>query len=424
MSALRTRMLALMHPSALQRDTIFFGAATVLGALGGILYWKLLTLRFSAELVGQVSAAITSANFLASLSTLGLGIGLVRFLPEHLPAEKRALVRFVITVTFVVALILAPIFVLGRTWWAPNLFPAGENLLYAALFCILMVAFAWINVQVSIVQAERVTHYLVIRSLLFSLGQVLFIFLVPLAWGAHGILLTSLLPAIFTGFILAFVINKVLHTVEEQSAHIHLPHLDLMRYSLASLLFGTVWGLPAFIFPLITLHQLGAEANAGLALTWYVYSFLYIIPSSSAVALLIDGAHEPQYVSERLRQALRTNLIFLVPGIGLTFLIAPTFLRFFGETYAQADLLLRLLTLSLIPVSINGLYLTIDRVRKRVIRLNILTVLLTVTSITLSILLIAPLGLAGIGWGWLVGQSLFSLFALSDIFLQRKKDSV
>jgi len=96
-------------------------------------------------------------------------------------------------------------------------------------------------------------------------------------------------------------------------------------------------------------------------------------------------------------------------------MFAPWLLEIFGMYYSQASLLLGLLAVSILPVSVNLIYLSIWRVRKQILRLNIFTITLTGGVMFLSYILIEPLGLNGIGWSWLIWQTIFALAVIPNV---------
>ncbi len=435
----------LRHPS-LHREALFVAAATIFSGLGSLIYWKLITLRFPAEVVGLASAGITSATYLGGLANLGLAAGLVRFLPGQDAAQKSGLARAASGLSLGLGLLISLGFLAGRQIWAAALFPPQTGPVYLIIFAILLLSIAQLNLNTASLQAERRAPYLLFQSLLINIVQVTGGALIVVHTGATGILLTSMLPIFATALVFSLALpyltgfsgkakdkNETLRPQRTQSSSngflralsgsisFHL-FGEMLRYSLGSQVFNVIWLLPSFIFPLITLAQLGAQAGAGLALTWYAYTFLAILPNALLVALLVDGSHEPEQLSSRLWEALLTTLSVLTPVILLVMLLAPWLLGFFGKSYALAAPLLRLLALSLLPMSVNGLYATFWRVRKQMLRLNLFAAALTASLIALSILLIPRLGLAGIGWSWLIGQGSFALVTLTLIARERKND--
>jgi O-antigen/teichoic acid export membrane protein len=243
--------------------------------------------------------------------------------------------------------------------------------------------------------------------------------LVAVGLGVTGILFTYMLPVLIVALVFYFALPRLAHFAGTIPA-VNRPLLyELLCYSLSTQVFNIIWSVPAIVFPLLTLAWLGAQASAMLALSWYAYTFLAIIPNSITVALLVDGAHDPKEFSHRLWHALLINLAILLPLVICIVVIAPWLLGFFGNSYVGATLLLRLLTISTLPLSINGLYMTLWRVRKQTFHINLFALFLVLGTIILAGMLTFVFGLDGIGWGWLAGQILFALASMTLIVRTR-----
>jgi len=408
------RLWQRLRQPTLQRDSLFLMAGTVLAAIGGFFYWHFVAQRYSAATVGVAAAGITSATFLATLASLGLTIGLVRFLPSQAPLARASLLTFSLLLTTLTGGLSVVVFLAGQRWWAASFQQVPSPRAYQLSFAFLTLALTWGNLQTAFLMAERLTPLFTLRSLLLALLQLTCVLGLPTTGGPTAILWSMLLPNLGIALGLLWFNARRLHAPLFLLRCRGLPLGELLRYSLASLLFSLIWGLPAFCFPLLTLHRLGAASNAYLTIAWQLYGFLAIIPNSSASAFLIEGSHHEENLLAAWRSAMRNNLALLTPLVAAFLWLAPFVLHFFGAEYArQATALLRLLALSALPVSLNAITLTIYRIRKQIVRFNVLALALVSLALAAACLLIPLLGLPGIGWGWLAGQILFLPLNLS-----------
>ncbi len=403
----------LLRRPSLSRDALCITIGTMSAAVLGFLYWRFAVRLYPTAVIGIASAGISSATFLASLASLGLTVGLVRFLPAHSPAGKAGLMTFALSLATPSAVVAVGIFLLGKRWWAPSFGQVPFPLSYQMTFAALTLALLWGNLQTAFLLAERFTPLFTLRSLALGLLQLACLLTLPRHYGAIAILGSMWLPNLLVALLLTWWNARLAHMPLFSFDFHSLPLDDLIRYSLGSLLFSLIWGLPAFVFPLLTLHRLGAAQNAYLTIAWQIYAFLAIIPNASASAFLIEGAHQENQVASSLRAAIKNNLLLLPPFLLAIVLLTPLLLNLFEAEYArQASTLLRLLALSALPVSMNSVTLTIYRIRKQVLRFNVLAGTVVGISLLLSHLLLDSFGLNGIGWGWLGGQSLFLLASL------------
>src|SRR2546422_2591737 len=104
----------------------------VAGALG-LVFWIIAARRFTDADIGLAATLISSATFLATLSTLGFNISLVRFIPEgKLPVVR--LINSAVTIASIVAVGVAVAFGASALAWLPALSPVAGGLPVLALF--------------------------------------------------------------------------------------------------------------------------------------------------------------------------------------------------------------------------------------------------------------------------------------------------
>ena len=101
----------------LRKNSMFLIEANVLSALLGFLFWMVAARLYPTEAVGLATATISAARLLEALSSLGLGIGIIRFLPDE--KDKRGLINSCYTIAGLFSLMLAIIFIAGLNLWSP-----------------------------------------------------------------------------------------------------------------------------------------------------------------------------------------------------------------------------------------------------------------------------------------------------------------
>ena len=355
----------LLRRPTLTRDALFLSSASIVSGLGSLIYWKLITLNFSAAVVGLVSAAITSAMFLGNLANLGITAGLARFWPEQDRQERARNSAFAYLSSFLTGLFVGLLFVGGRQWWAASLIPDENGLMYAVIFFLLLLSVAQLNIIGAILQAARYSHYLIVQSMAINFIQILggLIVSAPIAmlsgFGTVSVLFSYTFPIIVVAIVFYAVLPRLADIPFAKLDLRKIPAADFWWYSLGSQFFNLIWILPTFVFPIMTLGKLGAAANAKLSIVWYGYGFLAIIPYSITVPLLVSSSYVPEKLGDRLRESLLVNFLIALPMIAISVLFAPWLLGIFGVFYSQASLLLQLLALSILPVSVNLIYLSV-----------------------------------------------------------------
>lgn len=105
-------------------------------------------------------------------------------------------------------------------------------------------------------------------------------------------------------------------------------------------------------------------------------------------------------------KAIKLSFLVVLGGIALFFMFGRPLLSLFGKGYADSVNLLYVLALSLIPASINQIYLTVKNIRKEIREFTGMNVFIYSSSLVLGTLSIPYFGIIGIGYGWLIGQTL------------------
>ncbi len=116
--------------------------------------------------------------------------------------------------------------------------------------------------------------------------------------------------------------------------------------------------------------------------------------------------------------------LILVPMVIVILATADWLLLLFGGAYSEnATTLLRILTISALPLAVNLVYLGIKRVEKKLKVIVGLSVFAAVATLGLSYLLLPRMGIDGVGIAWLISQGAIAL-AIAESWLKRRTSSV
>jgi O-antigen/teichoic acid export membrane protein len=95
----------------------------------------------------------------------------------------------------------------------------------------------------------------------------------------------------------------------------------------------------------------------------------------------------------------------VVPAVVVLLVGAPWILLLFGAQYAaESTTLLRLLCLAAVPQVVTNLYISIARIQRSMLAVILVQAIVAGIVMTLSLVLLRPLGITGIGLAWLVAQ--------------------
>ena len=390
-----------------------------MSAILGFVFWVIVARFYSPEDIGIASAVIASMGLVANFASLGLGIGLIRFL-SHSVNNANSMLNTAFTTGAIASVVAALIYLAGLNFWSPTLLIIRENPIYIAAFIIFAVAATLSGLVTQTFVAERRASFSLVygfTSNVLKLSLVIVLrFLHSLGiFGSWGI-------ASCVALLLCFLF---LHRVRSEYRFSHTINKgvlnDMLPFSFANYINGLFWTAPSLVLPIIVINLLGADTNAYFSITWAVASIFSIIPGSISSSLFAEGSYDNERLWLHVRRTLKMMSIILVPLIVLTLIFGDKLLLIFGSNYsANGATLLRLLVLSALPLTINTVYLDIKRVQRKLGIIIIMAVFIAMVSLALSYLLMPRMGINGAGVAWLATQSVTAVVIAAN-FLRRKQ---
>jgi O-antigen/teichoic acid export membrane protein len=341
-----------------------------------------------------------------SFSKLGLELGLVRFLKRH-SEDPKAIINTVFTVGLLASVAAALIFIAGLDLWSPALLFIRETPLYLFAFVFFCAVSSLNNLSDHSFIASRRSGFVVASGLIFGILKVILAialatfltsFSIFASWGigmtaAVIISIFVLLPIAQRGYRFAVTIKKKILG-------------DMLGYSFANYISILLWGTPALIFPLMVVNLLGAEANAYFYIGWAVSNVIVMIPQSVTTSLLAEGSYDETNLKTHILRSLKIIFLLLVPAVVAVLLLADKLLWLFGTQYsASATELVRIMTLAVLPLAVNILYLNIKRVQKDLKMIVGMPAFIAVISIVLALILLPQIGFNGVGIAWLAAHA-------------------
>lgn len=411
--ALAHRLAPLRAPLYTTALNLWLAAAGT--ALAGFVFWTVVARLYDAHDVGLGSAALSAMALLATFSHLGLGLGLIRFLPEAGKDGPR-LANVVFTASAVGGAVSSLIFLAGLPLWAPSLSFLREEPLYAAAF-VLFVAMATVSgVQLNAFTAIRRARYLLAKTLGMQAVRLALPAAMALFFGAFGIIaaggISLALGALF-GFLLL---------MRGLPGYRPAPVLDLptvvriFPFSSANYAAEVLLLAPGLVLPLLVVRMLGPDEGAYFYMAWFLGYLLTSASAYLALSLFAEGSHDPGSLLALSRNAVVAGLAVSAAGALFFLLLGDKVLLVFGGQYsAQGAALLRVVALAALPAAVVNVYLGALRVTKQVGELVAIAGVVAVTTLALSYLLLPSLGLVGVGVAHGLGQSLALAIVLSRL---------
>jgi O-antigen/teichoic acid export membrane protein len=395
----------------LYKNAYYLMAGTAVTSVLSFIFLTVATRLYNTEAVGLGAAIISAVGLLAIFSDLGLGIGLIRFLPG-VGKDGNGMLNTCFTLSGLASIAIVLIFLAGLGFWSPALLPVRQHPIFFAAFVVFAVVTGLQSLVSSTFLAKRNTRFIPITNIIAGSLKIALVALFAIFFNsAFGIFASAgLAMAIALLFAGLWFLPKV------QSGYYPFPKIQksvlnkLSRYSAGNYIARILLQMTPLILPLIVVNALGAEMNAYFYVSWAVTTVLLVIPSSIFNSLFAEGSNDEASLRANTVRSLKLMLLLLLPATLLILIIAGKLLLLFGQAYSDnGALLLRIVVLAVIPWGINYLYVSIARVKKNVSSIIKVTAVAACLSLGLSYFLMLKMGLVGVGIGYLAGQGIVAI---------------
>jgi O-antigen/teichoic acid export membrane protein len=391
--------------------------STLIMAFLGFIFWMVNARLFTTEQVGLATTIISVTSLITSLSVLGLNTAIIRFLPRS--ERKNDKINTAFTLTALVTIVFSTLFLLLINDFSPKLLFIKENIIFAFAFIIFMVSGSLSSMIDSVFVAYRSTKFILVKNSLFSLLKIIFVFLF-VSLGAYGIF-ASWMIAVIIASLMSFGILAVKFQYRMKIVFYDSIIKKIGGYSFANYLSGFIGGLPTLLLPLIIINNLSSETAAFYYVSMMIASLIFIIPSASSQSLFAEGSYDENNIKPQVRKAIKIILLLLIPAILITIFLGKYVLLLFGKAYsAEGFRFLQILAISGIFISINSVFASVWRIRKKMKQIIVRGAIGAVITLGLSYLFIQNgFGLLGVGYAWILGQ--IGVTLLYVIFLARDR---
>jgi O-antigen/teichoic acid export membrane protein len=278
------------------RQPLFANAGYLLGinlvgSLVGFVFWGLAARLCRPEEVGTASAVVSAVALVSGIAGLGVGHGLVRFLPEvHSP---RSLLNTALTFNAVVAAFVGGVFLVGLPLWSPALVVLRRNAFYAAGFVVYAVAATLTAVVRMAFVARRQAFYALVQTCVANGVRLLLVVMLA------GLRTAGLVGSVVLAVVLALVLSLLGFLPRVEPGYRPRPGISwsslaaIVPYSIGNYVAGLLAQVSRTVLPLVILEVLG-PASSGYV---YVALMLGSLLTSPGIALagsaLAEGSNSP-----------------------------------------------------------------------------------------------------------------------------------
>lgn len=397
------------------RDSLVINAsylfsAEALNSFVGFVFWAIAARLYTEEVVGFTSALIATAALVSSIANLGLGSGIIRFLPESNVPVK--IINSAISFTTLVTLLVGFLYLIGIPLWSPNLSMLRNIWFLPILFLAYSVISTILALVRTIFVATKQAVYSLYSSIIFNIVRFILVYLL-IELGLLG-----LMGSFFLAIGISLAISIIVFIPRFQVNYRLDPKINwytisaIIPFSLSNYISSLLIQVPQNIIFLLILERLGATENAYAYIAWMIGTFITAPGTALASSAFAEGSHQTEKIETIFtKSVLLSSAVTVLICIAL-FLAAPLVLSFFGSSYESKSLvLLRWLVLAAPLVVITSQYFAYLRVRKRVWGLTFLSGAIALITLGMSYSLLSRLGIQANGIAWFCANGFVAAFA-------------
>lgn len=392
----------------------------------GVVYWALAARLYDPGVVGLNAAAISAMTFISFVAQLNLAGVLSRFIPSSAAGPTRRLIVRAYLAASAASAVGAFVFVAGFARWVGLGSMLAQDSSVGAWFILATIAWSLFAIEDGVLTGLRRTFWVPIENAAFGIAKIVLLLVFAGSVAQVGIYVSWTIPAamlvvpvnwlVFRRFVPRHVAAPLSELAPSTSAGA--PTGGILRYLVGDYAGSLCYAASIGLLPLIVVAVAGPRFGAFFYIAWTIASAMYLVSVSMATSLMVEGAARRRSLAH---DAWRIFGLLVRVQTGLTILVivgAPLILSLFNGAYASAaDGLLRLLALAALPHGVNAIYLAVARVRRQVGRVIAVQATTAGIALGLSVVLLGPMGIAGVGVAWLIAQASVAVVVLATALL-------
>ncbi len=405
---MRARIPAALRDPLLRNGHLLTLSSAITGAFG-VLYWSLAARRYGTLAVGRGSSAVSALMLISGLASLNLTSTLIRFLPtQGSRARRLVLGTYAVSVAAALALSVAFVALAGSLSRGLSFFGSSPRLMFT--FIVAAVLWTVSTLQDAALTGTRDTGWVVAENAAMAMVKAGLVVVLASVIPDGGILVSWTLGLAVSGLLAnAVLFGWSLPRHGRQPVTETLPLRDLVAFAVPDYVGSVLWLGAIAGLPLFVVAKVGASTYAYFGVAWAITIILYQASSNLGYSLTVEAAGDEMAVSVLWMRMVRHVGPVLVVAVIAMVAGAPLLLRPFGASYAtHGTTVLRLLVISALPNLVTMSAVSAARARRRTgVALAILGSLCAIV-VAASLVLLPVMGIDGVGWAWLVAQSVIA----------------
>lgn len=393
--------------SSLYQNTYLIILIRIFGMGFGFIFWALAARLMETVQVGIASGVVAAASLLAGLAQLGLGFGLVQFLPKKENAVD--LLNFSLLLSAMAGGILSIVFLVGLPFWSRELLTLRSSYMLMLVFMGLVSSTALSQLVHYALLAKRRLNFSLFKSLAQAILAILFLILFQNY--THNS--TAAIGAYFLATLISFLATliwflPIAHQGYQFMPSIHVPGcIELTRFSVLNHIPDQAQRLPDTLLPLIVIAQLGAEAGAYFFIIWTLGRSIAAWSGSVGESLFAEGSHSPADAHQHGWKAMKFGLLLAFVMAAAVSTFGRFVLAIYGAEYVNNGLnLLYCVAFAAVPGVVLTILINMLRIQNRMGAVSVIMLASAGLGIAASYFGMSRYGLVGAGIGWLTMQLL------------------
>ena len=394
----------------LYRDAYALVLANLISSALGLVYWAVAARLYRPEIVGIDAALISTMLFLSNLAQLNMRVALLRFVPEAGRDTPRFILACYLACTSAAVVVSVAFIATVGMWFSGS--PLLSLLLdppFAAWFIISTAFWSFFTIQDGLLTGLRRAVVVPVENAAFSAVKIVLLVVFALSLDGNAIFLSWTVPVpVIVAAVSAFLVFRLIprHRDRTSERGLRMKPRRLVSFLALDYVASLFVMMTVTLLPIVVVAVAGPEQGAYFYLAWLVITSLQLIPNYLVASLTVEAVHDTDGLARHARRVLAYMVRLFAPAVVVVSLAAPWILAVFGEGYAAegADLL-RVGALGLIPYAVNVLFIGTARVQGHGRVILGVHGALGVLTLVVSAALLGPLGIAGVGFAWLISNT-------------------
>ena len=420
-------LIGRVRRDSLLRNSLFIMLTTVVNSACGFVFWFIAARLFAPRDVGLTAAITSASTIVVILATIGVGGTLIQSLPHWHESESRWSTFWAGLATAVAASVVIGCLTVVLLPLISEKLSALHDAGYMLFFIVATVALGAGSVIDSVFIAQRAAGSMFVRNSVSAVSKVLLIIVVAMLAGTTPLSLLGAWAAaaiVGLGFGVDILVRRMKLPRPPRASVVARTAFELRSRLAGNQLIGIGTALLPYLLPLLVTARLSLAENAYFYTTWMMGGIFLIIAPAVSQSLFAEGVNNPQDLHARTRSALVFIAVILAPLVTVIFLMGGTLLSALGSDYEHHAIgLLHIVLLASIPDAILNVYISVLRVRGRLMVAAGLSVGIGIGILALSWSLLPVLGINAVGWAFLwmqVGGCIFMFFDMAGVSRLRR----